>query len=78
MGVALDLPFSDYSTFHSYWSDNGAYGNWQARRNILNRLFEPAHQELALLEDHELESNLAKPDHEPSGHGMVPRRCRGQ
>ncbi len=59
--IPLDLPFSDYRTFHSYWSDNGAYGNWQARRNILNKLFEPVHQELARLEDQELVSTLGKP-----------------
>jgi len=61
LGVPLDLPFSDYRTFHSHWMANDAYGSWQARRDILNQLFEPVHQELARLEDHELEAVLAKP-----------------
>ena len=61
LAISFDLPFSDYGTFRTYWSNNGAYGNWQARRNILNKLFEPVHLELARLEDHELGSVLAKP-----------------
>lgn len=61
IGVPFNLPFSDYSTFHSHWMANDAYGSWQARRDILNKLFEPIHLELARLEDHELGSVLAKP-----------------
>ena len=30
IGVSLELPFSDFQTFHSYWLANGAYGNWQS------------------------------------------------
>lgn len=69
LGVPLELPFSDYRTFHSHWVANGAYGSWQARRDILNNLFEPAHQELARLEDHELVSTLAKPITSHTGTG---------
>ena len=61
LGVVLDLPFSDYQTFRSYWVANGAHGNWQARRDILNEFFEPVHLQLAELENDELGSVLAKP-----------------
>ena len=61
IGVPLDIPFSDYRTFRTHWNANGAWGSWQARRDILNELFEPVHLELAMLEDHELGSILAKP-----------------
>ena len=61
LGVAFELPFSDYRTFRTYWVANDGYGSWQARRDILNRLFEPVHFELAQLEDDELGSILAKP-----------------
>ncbi len=61
LGVVLDLPFSDYGTFRSHWMANGAHGNWQARRDILNELFEPVHLQLADLENDELGSELAKP-----------------
>ena len=61
LGVVLNLPFSDYRTFRSHWVANDGYGNWQARRNILNEFFEPVHRQLAELEDDELGSVLAKP-----------------
>ncbi len=61
LGIVLELPFSDFRTFRTYWETNGAWGNWQARRDILNGLFEPLHLELAQLEDDELGSVLAKP-----------------
>ena len=51
IGVVLDLPFSDYRTFKSHWRANGAVGSWQARRDILDGLFNPIHRELANLED---------------------------
>ena len=61
IGVDLDLPFSDFGTFRSHWLANDAYNSWQARRDILNGLFEPAHRELVRLEDDEIESTLARP-----------------
>ncbi len=61
IGIRLDLPFSDYQTFRSHWVANGAYGSWQARRDILNELFEPVHLALTRLEDNEIQSTLAKP-----------------
>ena len=61
IGIPLDLPFSDFGTFYSHWIANGAHGNWQARRDILNSLFEPVHLELTRLEDNEIVSTLARP-----------------
>ena len=61
IGVDLALPFSDFRTFRSHWMANGCYGNWQARRDILNDLFEPVHLHLARLEDNEIVSTLARP-----------------
>ena len=61
LGIVLELPFSDYRTFRTHWVANDGYGSWQARRDILNELFEPLHLELAELEDDELGSVLAKP-----------------
>ncbi len=60
MGIALDLPFSDYRTFRSHWMANGAYGSWQARREILHDLFGPIHRELEQREDDEIESTVAR------------------
>ena len=61
LGAVLELPFSDYRTFRTYWVANDGYGNWQARRDILSGLFEPVHLELVQREDDELGSILAKP-----------------
>ena len=61
MGIALDLPFSDFRTFRSHWLANGAYGSWQARREILHGLFGPTHRELEQREDDEIESTIARP-----------------
>ena len=61
LGLVLDLPFSDYRTFRTHWVANDAVGSWQARRDILNELFEPLHLQLAEREDDELGSALAKP-----------------
>ena len=61
IGVDFEPPFSDFRTFRSHWMANDGYGSWQARRDILNGLFEPVHLELARLEDDEIVSTLARP-----------------
>lgn len=52
-GAALRLPFRDFTRFRSYWIRRGASGGggWQARRDILEELFEPIRQRLQQLED---------------------------
>ena len=43
LGLAeFEIPFRDYSSFHTWWVENGAYGSWQGRRDLLQRIFEPA------------------------------------
>jgi len=61
VGLFLDLPFSDFRTFKTYWVANDGYGSWQARPDMLNGLFEPVHLELARREDGEITSTLARP-----------------
>jgi hypothetical protein len=61
LGLDLKLPFSDFSTFRSYWLREDGYGSWQARRDILNDLFAVLHDNLARLEDGEIGSALAVP-----------------
>ena len=39
---AFDVPFSDFVSFRSYWLTQDARGSWQARRDLLSPLFEPA------------------------------------
>ncbi|TDW28936.1 hypothetical protein EDD25_0606 [Cryobacterium psychrophilum] len=51
-------PFSDFSTFKTYWNRNDGYGSWQARRDMLNIVFEPLHVRLADLEAGNISSSL--------------------
>jgi hypothetical protein len=51
IGVAgFDVPFRDFGTFRSWWLRSNAYGSWQARRDLLNGIFDSLHDELARLE----------------------------
>ena len=68
VGLSLDLPFSDFRSFRSHWVANDGYGSWQARRDILNELFEPVHLELARREDGEIASTTR---HQPSWDRLV-------
>jgi abortive infection Abi-like protein len=69
LGVSLELPFRDFSRFRSYWLRHDGYGSWQARRDIIEELLEPARKELETLESRlagprikeELISNLRNP-----------------
>jgi len=54
------LPFSDFKTFRSHWLREGASGSYQARRDILDLLFEDLHQRLADLETQGLSAVLAE------------------
>ncbi len=57
----FEVPFRDFRTFKSYWLKNDGYGSWQARRDILNEIFDPIHDALAEREGEALSSNLAHP-----------------
>lgn len=57
----VDIPFRDYGTFKSYWLRNDGYGSWQARRDMLNTIFEPIHDRLIERESRTLDSSLAQP-----------------
>ena len=47
-GVEIKVPFRNFSTFHSYWSRQGASGSggWAARRAIVHDLFADAFEKL--------------------------------
>lgn len=60
LGLAdFALPFRDFSTFKSCWLKHDGYGSWQARRDLLNDLFDPLHGKLVELETQTLTSTLA-------------------
>jgi hypothetical protein len=62
VGVSgFDPPFRDFTQFRSWWIRNGARGSWQARRDLLEDLFEPLHSSLAELEAQALSATLVAP-----------------
>ena len=61
IGLDFESPFRDFSSFHSWWMNNGAYNSYSARRALLSGIFDPIHDRLAVLEDQSLASSLADP-----------------
>lgn len=62
IGIDLEIPFRDYSTFRTYWNRNGAHGSWGARREIVTDIFEPIFSKLYALEDRvDVASSVAEP-----------------
>ena len=62
LGTSLpEIPFRDFGSFRTWWLRNEAYNSWQARRNLLHGLFDPLHDQLALLEQRSLSAILADP-----------------
>jgi len=55
----FEVPFRDFRTFKGYWLKNDGYGSWQARRDILDGIFEPMHDALTERESTTLSSTLA-------------------
>ncbi len=58
--VPFALPFRNFTTFRSYWIKNGASNSWQARRDMLDEIFESLYLRLIRLEEQTLEA-LALP-----------------
>ncbi len=72
LGVVHELPFSDYSTFWTYWVEHGdETESTYSGVAILNNFFEPIHLELEEIEDHELASTLARPITSRDGTGWT-------
>lgn len=61
VGLDLDLPFRDYSSFKAHWKRNNCAYSWQKRRDMLNGLFNPVHDQLIEMESRSLSSALAQP-----------------
>ncbi|MFI0479388.1 hypothetical protein [Actinomadura sp. 9N215] len=61
VGVAFNLPFRDYATFRSQWLREGCSGSWQKRRDMLNDLFNPLHDQLIEKESRALSSTPLSP-----------------
>jgi len=51
IGIALTFPWRDFTSFKSHWIRNDCSGSWQARRDLLQNLFDPVQTELDRQED---------------------------
>ena len=58
-GLEFKLPFRDHATWKTWWLKNGAYGSWQARRELLSDLFDGPSAKLMAAQDRAVESSLA-------------------
>lgn len=69
--TTFDPPFRDFNTFYKHWRTKGAVGpgGWQARRDILDKYFEPLHTLLDEREAGSITSTLAA--------AISPRRVTG-
>jgi|GEM_PF-677847 len=66
LGIILELPFRNFTTFRSYWISNGASNSWQARRDILETLFHDCRGALDALEEGRLTKPLTNPADQPN------------
>lgn len=59
--TTFDPPFRDFNTFYKHWRAEGAVGTggWQARRDILDKYFDPLHEVLDEREAGSITSTLA-------------------
>ena len=59
--IDFNPPFRDFRTFRQFWIRDGAANSYQARRDILSRLFDDIHERLVQLELSTIESTLSSP-----------------
>lgn len=79
LGVDFEPPYRNFTAFRSYWIRRGAAGSggYQARRDLLDELFEPLHAQLTRIEEQALDS-LAYPasPHVEDGWPLVDEEVR--
>lgn len=59
LGIELKIPWKGLIGFKTYWINNGGYGSWQARREILTSLFSPIDDQLEEMEYRQFQSEVA-------------------
>lgn len=59
-GHEFTLPFRDHTGWRRWWNQNEAYGSWQARRDLLSRLFDEPYAALMAAQDRALDAVLAE------------------
>lgn len=60
-GVEFDPQWSDFPSFRTYWNAHEGRGSWQARRDMLSKLFDPVLEALEMTQDRASENEVARP-----------------
>jgi hypothetical protein len=60
VGISLNLPWRNFTTFRSHWIRNDCSGSWQARRDLLEDLFGPVQAELDRQEEAQFRAVVAE------------------
>lgn len=68
-GIEFKPPWRDFSSFKGHWLSEGAYGSWQARRDILEKWFRPVQDELDEADEQQFIGELTE--------GISPRKDLG-
>jgi hypothetical protein len=58
LSIALRVPFRDFTRFRSHWIRNDCAYSWQARRDLLEALFEPVRLQIRQLEERPISTRL--------------------
>lgn len=56
LGIEFEPPFRNFTGFRTYWMANDGYRNWQARRVMVGKVFDPLYMSLLRLEETMLEA----------------------
>ena len=68
-GIEFKPPWRDFSSFKGHWLSEGAYGSWQARRDILEKWFRPVQDQLDEADEQQFIGELTE--------GILPYRDLG-
>ena len=61
IGVQLEVPFRDFNSFKAYWLRNDGYNSWQARREIVDGIFNDPLAKVMAVRDRSLAATLVDP-----------------
>ncbi|MFG2103558.1 abortive infection family protein [Micromonospora echinaurantiaca] len=51
LGLAIEVPWQDFTSFRSYWLAHHGYGSWAARRQMVGEAFDPMLQRLYQMQE---------------------------
>ncbi|QTE28555.1 abortive infection family protein [Pengzhenrongella sicca] len=61
LGLSINLPWTDFTSFRSYWLAHGGHGSWAARREMVGEVFDPILARLYARQDDPRTGHIATP-----------------